>query len=109
MVASQACAHKAETDATTDFDAVIIGAGVSGLYQIYRLRELGLKVRVFEEGAVLIRLCMPSRMPFLTAMTEAPDQPSLRQPNRIRLPIAISTSCRTGADPAASRATCGTL
>src|SRR5579864_3308472 len=33
-----------------DFDAVIIGAGVSGLYQLYRLRGLGLKVRVFETG-----------------------------------------------------------
>ncbi|HEY2539240.1 MAG TPA: NAD(P)/FAD-dependent oxidoreductase [Stellaceae bacterium] len=33
-----------------DFDAIIIGAGVSGLYQLYRLRELGLKVRVFETG-----------------------------------------------------------
>src|SRR5215472_13773366 len=30
------------------FDAIIIGAGVSGLYQLYRLRELGLRVRVFE-------------------------------------------------------------
>jgi len=33
-----------------DFDAVVIGAGVSGLFQLYRLRELGLKVRVFEAG-----------------------------------------------------------
>src|SRR3954469_19676087 len=33
-----------------DFDAVVIGAGVSGLYQLYRLRELGLKVRGFEAG-----------------------------------------------------------
>jgi cation diffusion facilitator CzcD-associated flavoprotein CzcO len=33
-----------------DFDAVIIGAGMSGLYQLYRLRELGLRVRVFEAG-----------------------------------------------------------
>ena len=33
-----------------DFDAVVIGAGVSGLYQLYRLRELGLRVRVFEAG-----------------------------------------------------------
>src|SRR6478736_7485225 len=31
-----------------DFDAIIIGAGMSGLYQLYRLRELGLRVRVFE-------------------------------------------------------------
>ena len=37
-------------DATADFDAIIIGAGVSGLYQLYRLRELGLEVRVLEAG-----------------------------------------------------------
>ena len=30
------------------FDAIIIGAGVTGLYQLYRLREMGLSVRVFE-------------------------------------------------------------
>ena len=35
----------------TDFDAIIIGAGVSGLYQLYRLRELGLTTRVFETGS----------------------------------------------------------
>ena len=34
-----------------DFDAVVIGAGVSGLYQLYKLRELGLDVRVFETGS----------------------------------------------------------
>jgi cation diffusion facilitator CzcD-associated flavoprotein CzcO len=33
------------------FDAIIIGAGVTGLYQLYRLRQLGLSVRVFEDGA----------------------------------------------------------
>ena len=33
-----------------DYDAIIIGAGISGLYQLYRLRELGLRVRVFETG-----------------------------------------------------------
>src|SRR3546814_9128984 len=34
-----------------DFDAIIIGAGISGLYQLYRLRdELGLNVRAFEMG-----------------------------------------------------------
>jgi len=32
------------------FDAIIIGAGMSGLYQLYRLRELGIRVRVFEAG-----------------------------------------------------------
>jgi cation diffusion facilitator CzcD-associated flavoprotein CzcO len=33
-----------------DFDAIIIGAGLSGMYQLHRLRELGLRVRVFESG-----------------------------------------------------------
>src|ERR1700709_26587 len=33
-----------------DYDALIIGAGVSGLYQLYKLRELGLRVRVLEDG-----------------------------------------------------------
>jgi cation diffusion facilitator CzcD-associated flavoprotein CzcO len=45
-----------DTEAATDpvtpptFDAIIIGAGISGMYQLYRLRELGMKVRVFEAG-----------------------------------------------------------
>jgi len=33
-----------------NFDAIIIGAGMSGMYQLYRLRELGLTVRVLEAG-----------------------------------------------------------
>jgi cation diffusion facilitator CzcD-associated flavoprotein CzcO len=50
MVTSQVLEREAETDATTVFDAIIIGAGVSGLYQLYKLRELGLRARVFETG-----------------------------------------------------------
>ncbi|HJQ58840.1 MAG TPA: NAD(P)/FAD-dependent oxidoreductase [Vineibacter sp.] len=42
--------HDRSTANTLDFDAIIIGAGMSGLYQLYRLRELGLRVRVFEAG-----------------------------------------------------------
>src|SRR5579864_5091397 len=34
-----------------EFDAVVIGAGVSGLYQLYKLRQLGMRVRVFEDGS----------------------------------------------------------
>jgi cation diffusion facilitator CzcD-associated flavoprotein CzcO len=34
--------------AATELDAVVIGAGFSGLYMLYRLRELGLSVRVYE-------------------------------------------------------------
>ncbi|HUH84879.1 MAG TPA: NAD(P)/FAD-dependent oxidoreductase [Stellaceae bacterium] len=32
------------------FDAIIVGAGVGGLYAIHRLRALGLKLRAFEAG-----------------------------------------------------------
>ena len=34
----------------SEFDAVVIGAGFSGLYMLYRLRELGLSARVYEAG-----------------------------------------------------------
>ncbi|MEU8776835.1 NAD(P)/FAD-dependent oxidoreductase [Streptomyces sp. NPDC048606] len=34
--------------AATPLDAVVVGAGFSGLYQLHRLRELGLNVRLFE-------------------------------------------------------------
>jgi acetone monooxygenase len=34
----------------TRLDAAIIGAGLAGLYQLHRLRELGLKVRAYETG-----------------------------------------------------------
>lgn len=34
-----------------ELDAVVIGAGFSGMYMLYRLREvLGLSARVFEAG-----------------------------------------------------------
>ncbi len=32
------------------FDAIVIGAGVTGLYQTYCLRNIGMSVRVFEDG-----------------------------------------------------------
>ena len=33
-----------------EFDVVVIGAGIAGLYMIHRLRELGLSARVYEKG-----------------------------------------------------------
>ncbi|VIO70119.1 flavin-containing monooxygenase [Bradyrhizobium ivorense] len=36
--------------AALNYDVIVIGAGLSGMYQLYRLRELGLKARVFEAG-----------------------------------------------------------
>jgi cation diffusion facilitator CzcD-associated flavoprotein CzcO len=33
-----------------DYDAIVIGAGISGMYQLHLLRQQGLRVRVFEAG-----------------------------------------------------------
>jgi cation diffusion facilitator CzcD-associated flavoprotein CzcO len=46
----QATRSSTQTSSKLDFDAVIIGAGISGLYQLLKLRELGLRVKVFETG-----------------------------------------------------------
>src|ERR1700733_14481616 len=47
--------HMTDMDAAVSgsrtFDAVIIGSGIAGLYQLHRLRQLGLSVRVFETGS----------------------------------------------------------
>ena len=41
-----------KTATEPDFDAIIIGAGISGLYQLLRLRDhLGMNVQVFEMGS----------------------------------------------------------
>lgn len=36
------------TKATVECDAIVVGAGVAGLYQLYLLRSMGLKVRLFD-------------------------------------------------------------
>jgi cyclohexanone monooxygenase len=36
---------------SSQVDAVVVGAGFAGLYQLYRLRKLGLITRVFETAA----------------------------------------------------------
>jgi cation diffusion facilitator CzcD-associated flavoprotein CzcO len=46
----QATEKRPQAASNLDFDAVIIGAGISGLYQLLKLRELGLRVKVFETG-----------------------------------------------------------
>ena len=35
----------------TAYDAIVVGAGLGGLYVLHRLREMGLRVRVFEAGS----------------------------------------------------------
>ena len=36
-----------------DYDAIVIGAGMSGLYLIHKLRQLGIRFRVFDNGTDL--------------------------------------------------------
>jgi acetone monooxygenase len=36
---------------TTRLDAMVIGAGIAGLYQLHRLREMGLKVRAYDTAS----------------------------------------------------------
>ena len=43
--------HTPAAEQFKEFDAIVIGAGVMGLYQLYRLRKMGLSVRVYEDGA----------------------------------------------------------
>jgi cation diffusion facilitator CzcD-associated flavoprotein CzcO len=50
MTASQETQTRNGAAPALDYDAIIIGAGMSGMYQLYRLRELGMRVRVFEAG-----------------------------------------------------------
>ncbi len=50
MSAVEQESHQAQGTPTRYYDAVIIGAGFSGMYMLYRLRELGLSARVYEAG-----------------------------------------------------------
>ena len=50
MATSTQTMNRSETGAGLDYDTIIIGAGLSGMYQLYRLRNQGQKVKVFEMG-----------------------------------------------------------
>ncbi|WP_293682416.1 NAD(P)/FAD-dependent oxidoreductase [uncultured Phenylobacterium sp.] len=42
---------QAAREVTASYDAVVVGAGFSGLYMLHRLRMMGLTARVFEAGS----------------------------------------------------------
>jgi cation diffusion facilitator CzcD-associated flavoprotein CzcO len=50
MTTHSATKEQARDALSLDYDAIVIGAGISGMYQLHRLRELGLSVRVLEAG-----------------------------------------------------------
>jgi cation diffusion facilitator CzcD-associated flavoprotein CzcO len=43
-------AERPAEDTVAEYDAIVIGAGISGMFMLYRLRELGMTARVFEAG-----------------------------------------------------------
>jgi cation diffusion facilitator CzcD-associated flavoprotein CzcO len=47
----QATSTVKEHGIVKEYDAIVIGAGVAGLYQLYRLRQAGLSVRLYEDGS----------------------------------------------------------
>ncbi len=50
MAISRTQVAQPESARGLDYDTIVIGAGISGLYQLHRLREMGQSVRVFEAG-----------------------------------------------------------
>ncbi len=51
MPETKEAAKGGEPAVVADFDAVIVGAGFAGMYMLYRLREMGLSVKVIEAGS----------------------------------------------------------
>jgi len=50
MTAAKPAAAAERAPSGTKFDAIVIGAGVGGLYALHKLRGMGMNVRVFERG-----------------------------------------------------------
>jgi cation diffusion facilitator CzcD-associated flavoprotein CzcO len=50
-VAEKHAVGSGATEGEVELDAVVIGAGFAGMYMLYRLREMGLSVRVLEAGS----------------------------------------------------------
>ncbi len=55
------------------FDAIVVGAGFSGLYALHRLRDLGLGVRVFEQGSAVGGTWQWNRYPGVRCDIESVD------------------------------------
>ena len=64
-----------------DFDAIVVGSGLSGLYMLHRLRGLGMSARVFEaapaEGGTWVSLQLWHRDWFGRVLTSFRTVPGL--------------------------------
>ena len=52
------------SQAAEQYDVVVIGAGFAGLYALYKFRELGFRVRVFEKGSDVGGVSYGNRYPW---------------------------------------------
>ncbi len=50
MSAAQSISGKGQPATAECYDVAVVGAGFAGMYMLYRLRGLGLKARVYEQG-----------------------------------------------------------
>ena len=98
-----------------DYDAIVIGAGISGLYQLYRLRELGhagagvrgrhrrrrhLVLEPLSRARASIRRAIPTAIPSPRSCWRSGTGPSISRPSPRR--CAISTSSPTSSTCAAT-------
>jgi heterodisulfide reductase subunit A-like polyferredoxin len=82
-----------------EYDAIIIGAGISGLYQLYRLRELGMRVRVLEAPGIgtairaraSIPKAIPTAIPFQRNCSTNGTGPSISPGNLRRCDTSITS------------------
>ena len=51
MSSTQQQTQEAGAQQVDQYDVIIIGAGVTGLYQLYKIKQLGLSVRLYEDGS----------------------------------------------------------
>src|SRR5690242_17622843 len=61
------------TGRTETFDAVIVGAGFSGLYQLHRLRQEGFSVRLVEASSGLGGVWQSNRYPGARVDSHVPN------------------------------------
>lgn len=48
---SEDCGAFSKANRNLDFDVLIVGAGLSGIFTLHRMRQLGLRTRVLEAGS----------------------------------------------------------
>lgn len=73
MTSSAPASAERVTGDRIDFDALIVGAGFSGLYMLHRLREMGLSARVLEAGTDIGGTWYWNRYPGARCDTESTD------------------------------------